>query len=645
MAHLTNATKSMDIIDTSLLSSLEFVASETRLQDLTLDDINAQIKEHANEIKNLNSKKEIVEHRRAIAFYKGRRNAITSPIIVTLPPELLAEVFLNYAQYCFPNIDEERTHCPYQWLQATHVCRYWRHVAVSFPRIFSDIDLAAGKEEHLCEWLRHSREFPLTVIVNGEIGCYRALSRKWQLLAPHLPHTRSLHLPFNPPQDIPWPRSPLLTTLVWTAPSPERTFIEKVFCALPNLQVLESTTVTLGPNWAHLPLPASLKTLTIKHSKQSTCLATIPMEELFEGLSTLQDLETLKLIDIKRVEYPLCPDTSAPVFRHPLKTLELTGHIKPCFSLLRNVKSVDHLTLKLLISIKHNHNVIPLAETLVPFLSRNRPRTCLCTADMSLRHSNTLIFTAWNTEMDLIAQGAYGPIYSNPSILHVRLSFYGVQTVRDTAKSFCETISPSLSGVDYLIVPVNGYQREGAPCWDVLKPVLQNVRLLDFVLKKASGLEFGSYLGAIADIAPLVLLNSTSTSNPDLSECNFNRPSSPRHSQLDPKATVCSEEEQCGSSSSVQDAGSKYPAFSRLSVIHVTGRKSDYRWASNFLRGLREVLQTRQSLGLTLDALELLLPSDKSNSNPSAEQDSDQAVLDALTGLVGDLSLARFPST
>ncbi|KAH7909430.1 hypothetical protein BJ138DRAFT_1155287 [Hygrophoropsis aurantiaca] len=67
---------------------------------------------------------------------RSQRNAITC--ISSLPPELLAEVFMDYAYQAYK---EKHNHYyrsrALMWISVTHVCRHWRQVALAFPALWT----------------------------------------------------------------------------------------------------------------------------------------------------------------------------------------------------------------------------------------------------------------------------------------------------------------------------------------------------------------------------------------------------------------------------------------------------------------------------------------------------------------------------
>ena len=58
------------------------------------------------------------------------------------PPELLAESFYWYILEVYQHHDCKSGgfYTPYCWMVIRHVCRAWRHVALTFPKLSTLID-------------------------------------------------------------------------------------------------------------------------------------------------------------------------------------------------------------------------------------------------------------------------------------------------------------------------------------------------------------------------------------------------------------------------------------------------------------------------------------------------------------------------
>lgn len=89
--------------------------------------------------------------------------------IARLPPELLSAIFLAYAT----SVREDYTHSwrevqPYLWVQVTHVCRYWRDVALDCAVLWSWV--VPVSEACTQAMLSRSRQAPLTVNLNTQLS-------------------------------------------------------------------------------------------------------------------------------------------------------------------------------------------------------------------------------------------------------------------------------------------------------------------------------------------------------------------------------------------------------------------------------------------------------------------------------------------
>ncbi|KAI0718110.1 hypothetical protein C8Q72DRAFT_153776 [Fomitopsis betulina] len=86
--------------------------------------------------------------------------------ISNLPPEILSKVFLHNTGHCV--IDCYRK-CPREmgdWFRVTHVCKYWREVALQCAELWSHLHFPDLPVVH-DELLARSRDAPLSVILRG----------------------------------------------------------------------------------------------------------------------------------------------------------------------------------------------------------------------------------------------------------------------------------------------------------------------------------------------------------------------------------------------------------------------------------------------------------------------------------------------
>lgn len=84
--------------------------------------------------------------------------------IARLPPELLSEIFLQCLEV--NTVSNRPTHRVVEhkdrWT-VTHICHYWREVALRCPSLWSQIEVSGPESEHLNELLTRSKKASLTV--------------------------------------------------------------------------------------------------------------------------------------------------------------------------------------------------------------------------------------------------------------------------------------------------------------------------------------------------------------------------------------------------------------------------------------------------------------------------------------------------
>ncbi|KAL7280717.1 hypothetical protein ACG7TL_005659 [Trametes sanguinea] len=107
---------------------------------------------------------DIAVHEQAIIDLKGRLNNMTT--VARLPPELLSEIFLHLAEMSYNEVGS--SYHPayvsarfYAWVTVTHVCRSWRSVALSTPRLWGHIVLT--RSSIVEDVLARSKKAPLRI--------------------------------------------------------------------------------------------------------------------------------------------------------------------------------------------------------------------------------------------------------------------------------------------------------------------------------------------------------------------------------------------------------------------------------------------------------------------------------------------------
>ena len=115
----------------------------------------------------------------------ARRNAL-APISV-LPPEILARVF-HLLVFEDPACFGERN---LGWIRSTHVCRYWREVALDDSSLWATIWGASTNTDLISEMLARAKNAPMDIHL-----CLGARSgpEVLRMFPPHLSHTRELRL-------------------------------------------------------------------------------------------------------------------------------------------------------------------------------------------------------------------------------------------------------------------------------------------------------------------------------------------------------------------------------------------------------------------------------------------------------------------
>lgn len=97
---------------------------------------------------------------RALAMKNRERNS--SAPIMRIPPEILVKIFVHYQNTFFLHWNPE------EWIKVTHVCHFFRQVALASPTLWSRIYFRSGDQTKtylrgLKEYLLRSKQAPLTV--------------------------------------------------------------------------------------------------------------------------------------------------------------------------------------------------------------------------------------------------------------------------------------------------------------------------------------------------------------------------------------------------------------------------------------------------------------------------------------------------
>lgn len=303
--------------------------------------IDQKISEHEASIQRLQAEiKELMTKRNELA-----------PISV-LPPELLARVFIWTRNDVYPRRS---------WLRVTHVCRHWRETALSFPDLWSDIDLADLDFSSLL--LDRAKMAPLALQTIMYQVAAAAVEKHFEIISSHLHHTHSLNIECGTDkalellrellsQTLPSIPAPLLTVFrlnVWFSDvfisndnASTITLPRNVFENAPHLRSLDLNSVRI--EWEHCFLQC------IALSRLGLCnVYPIPtLSQIVSVLKCLPQLRTLELVGT------IPPRTSIGIVHEEqlvrltlLEKLRISGNLLDCSSFLRHLFYPSRVQLQL----------------------------------------------------------------------------------------------------------------------------------------------------------------------------------------------------------------------------------------------------------------------------------------------------------
>lgn len=275
-----------------------------------------------------------------------------------LPPELLGRIFQLYAissREPWLSADDTTTlpACsisdgPYEWVRVTHVCRYWRDVALQAPLLWSHIILTKNIE-CINAFLARSQQAPLTVVqprVRG--GCFIESILPMacvRLVLAEMRRIRSLELYmkwwiFDDMAELLCRSAPALKYLKLSTPHGlYDSGFRKPVISFNHGDVVSLQKLTLGAYGFPWSDPAPFKAL--KSLRIERGITEKPsVEQVVYALQFMGDLTTLSLDDLfapsAKSLSSLPPNTDVAVLRN-LERLELSGDIVACSSLLAHL--------------------------------------------------------------------------------------------------------------------------------------------------------------------------------------------------------------------------------------------------------------------------------------------------------------------
>ncbi|KAH9936683.1 uncharacterized protein B0H18DRAFT_1114039 [Fomitopsis serialis] len=183
--------------------------------------------------------------------FVGRRAPVNR-----LPFELLTQIFLLYAPYTAVDPSEKHPGCLAvavhikHWALISHVCKYWRSIALDFPLAWSQLVITRNAD-WATELLTRSKDVPLDILVLPQDSS-STQSPACQLVRKELHRTRTLHFErcawatrrrFNSLCTV----APLLECLYITSDSVTKSREEYMNELLDDVSTLSKSVPSVGP--------------------------------------------------------------------------------------------------------------------------------------------------------------------------------------------------------------------------------------------------------------------------------------------------------------------------------------------------------------------------------------------------------------
>ncbi|KAI0055328.1 hypothetical protein BV25DRAFT_226688 [Artomyces pyxidatus] len=263
-----------------------------------------------HELSSLHALKSVIE---------SRINALAP--VSRLLPEILAHIFsfleeqlpipTSSSRYEWDDRIQRTIEQNLGWIKVTHVCRYWRQVALAHPRLWRNVSFGIS-EQWTKELLNRSGACPITVDLSNTVPQYAWVP----LLAEHLSHTQVLrldkHFPLTELALLSLP-APVLEEFLWL-------YSSGLFYSPSMFHISKPTTVTLPSplfsdcaprlrsiilrGWDNIPWAseqfARLTRLEIHGSEDNPdgsrrLDGPLPREDIATALRSLRNVETLIL--------------------------------------------------------------------------------------------------------------------------------------------------------------------------------------------------------------------------------------------------------------------------------------------------------------------------------------------------------------
>lgn len=292
--------------------------------------------------------------------YRYGTAALAKPMSPSsLPPELLGRIFGYHIQSCkelwhqgLPYQRPRPPSClpevgPYTWIRVTHVCRYWRNVALTNPLLWSQIVLTRSLD-CIQTMIARSQQTPLTVqnYTSCRMGECAMPMHALRLVLLQLHRIRAVELCIKwwvfddiaPALEKP---TPLLESFKLSTPSGlhDTGFVPPVvrFSQVSGVPPLKDLTLcSYGFPWSN---PTSFRCLNSLHIQKGSPYCP-HVEDVLRALRFMPDLSSLRLDDIFYTSskatgsLPVLPDV---VRLGSLKELTLSGDSISCATLLNSL--------------------------------------------------------------------------------------------------------------------------------------------------------------------------------------------------------------------------------------------------------------------------------------------------------------------
>ncbi|KAH7909739.1 hypothetical protein BJ138DRAFT_1154562 [Hygrophoropsis aurantiaca] len=298
--------------------------------------------------------KEIASLTKRLLELRSRRNAITC--ISTLPPELLAKVFMDCAVQAYQRGKYNRP-MSLTWVHVTHVCRHWRQVALGFPSLWTL--LVPENPRWTEEMLIRSKMAPLVIDVDLSHLPFKNLSDSTSRALKHISRVQELRLVLPPEETSPFKAflrspAPLLKSLA-LSDTPERvawyphttSIQEDLFSGhTPNLRKVSLERCQMS--WPSTLL-VNLTHLDIRHAVPQFRPS---LSQLLSSLNRIPALRSCMLVDA----LPHFPENVTSVSSVPtedqvpllaLELLRLEGSLLECVQVLAHLRYPKNAILKL----------------------------------------------------------------------------------------------------------------------------------------------------------------------------------------------------------------------------------------------------------------------------------------------------------